>query len=134
MPGNRHTKRPASDAGEKKKGNIMEIILSTQCESLTGSLGKGYGYYIRRAPRKDGSVRFYSQRSKWYVPRDGHMRFIFTCAELAQMSLHIADISIKKEELYDALTEANHWIAARSLRLPLYNARDIINLKITFSL
>ena len=168
MPGNRHTKRPASDAGEKKKesrgiprgteqrnprntagnrtkkpteyrgekkkGNIMEIILSTQCESLTGSLGKGYGYYIRRAPRKDGSVRFFSQRSKWYVPRDGHMRFIFTCAELAQMGLHIADIRVKKEELYDALTEANHWIAARSLRLPLYNARDIINLKITFSL
>ena len=112
----------------------MEIILSTQCESLTGSLGKGYGYYIRRAPHKDGSVRFYSQRSKWNVPRDGHMRFIFTCAELAQMSLHIADIRVKKEELYDALTEANHWIAARSLRLPLYNARDIINLKITFSL
>ena len=132
--GKLNKEKPASDAGEKKKGNIMEIILSTQCESLTGSLGKGYGYYIRRAPRKDGSVRFYSQRSKWYVPRDGHMRFIFTCAELAQMSLHIADIRVKKEELYDALTEANHWIAARSLRLPLYNARDIINLKITFSL
>ena len=112
----------------------MEIILSTQCESLTGSLGKGYGYYIRRAPRKDGSVRFYSQRSKWYVPRDGHMRFIFTCADLAQMGLHVADIRVKKEELYDALTEANHWIEARSLRLPLYNTRDIINLKITFSL
>ena len=57
-----------------------------------------------------------------------------TCAEMAKGHLHIADISVKKEELYDALTEANHWIAARSLRLPLYNARDIINLKITFSL
>ena len=135
MPGNRHTKRPASDAGEKKKGNIMEIILSTQCESLTGSLGKGYGYYIRRAPRKDGSVRFFSQRTKHPpIPPDGHLRFIFACAKLARMGLHIADISVKKEELYDALTEANHWIAARSLRLPLYNARDIINLKITFSL
>ena len=132
--GEQNKEKPASDAGEKKKGNIMEIILSTQCESLTGSLGKGYGYYIRRAPHKDGSVRFFSQRSKWNVPRDGHMRFIFTCAELAQMGLHVADISVKKEELYDALTEANHWIAARSLRLPLYNARDIINLKITFSL
>ena len=111
----------------------MEIILSKQCESLTGSLGKGFGYYIRRA-RKDGSVRFYSQRSKWNVPPDGHLRFIFACAEMAKGHLHIADISVKKEELYDALTEANHWIAARSLRLPLYNAQDIINLKITFSL
>ena len=114
---------------------IMEIILSKQCESLTGSLGKGFGYYIRRAPRKDGSVRFFSQRSKHPpIPRDGHLRFIFACAEMAKGHLHIADISVKKEELYDALTEANHWIAARSLRLPLYNAQDIINLKITFSL
>ena len=113
----------------------MEIILSKQCESLTGSLGKGYGYYIRRAPRKDGSVRFFSQRTKHPpIPPDGHLRFIFACAEMAKGHLHIADISVKKEELYDALTEANHWIAARNLRLPLYNARDIINLKITFSL
>ena len=112
----------------------MEIILSKQCESLTGSLGKGFGYSIQRRRDHEGRYHFYSQRSKWNVPRDGHMRFIFTCAELAQMGLHVADISVKKEELYDALTEANHWIAARSLRLPLYNARDIINLKITFSL
>ena len=107
----------------------MEIILSKQCESLTGSLGNGFGYCIQR--RKN---RFFSQRSKHFVPHDGHLRFIFACAEMTKSHLHIADISVKKEELYDALTEANHWIAARSLRLPLYNARDIINLKITFSL
>lgn len=113
----------------------MEIILSKQCESLTGSLGKGFGYYIRRAPRNDGSVRFFSQRSKHRpIPADGHLRFIFTCAEMAKGHLHIADISVKKEELYDALTEANHWTAAEHLRLPFYNARDILNLKITFSL
>lgn len=112
----------------------MEIILSKQCEALTGSLGKGFGYSIQRRRDHEGRYHFYSQRSKWNVPRDGHLKFIFTCAKLARMGLHIADISVKKEELYDALTEANHWIAARSLRLPLYNARDIINLKITFSL
>lgn len=112
----------------------MEIILSKQCEALTGSLGKGFGYSIQRRRDHKGRYHFYSQRSKWNVPRDGHLKFIFTCAKLAQMGLHIADIRVKKEELYDALTEANHWIAARSLRLPLYNARDIINLKITFSL
>ena len=112
----------------------MEISLSKQCESLTGSLGKGFGYSIQRRRDHEGRYHFYSQRSKWNVPPDGHLKFIFTCADLAQMGLHIADIRVKKEELYDALTEANHWIAARSLRLPLYNARDIINLKITFSL
>ena len=112
----------------------MEIILSKQCEALTGSLGKGFGYSIQRRRDHEGRYHFYSQRSKWNVPPDGHLKFIFTCAKLAQIGLHIADISVKKEELYDALTEANHWIAARSLRLPLYNARDIINLKITFSL
>ena len=113
----------------------MEIILTKQCESLTGALGNGYGYFIQRRRGQDGKYHFFSQRSKHQpIPRDGHLRFIVACAELAQAKLHIADISVKKEELYDALTEANHWIAARSLRLPLYNARDIINLKITFSL
>ena len=113
----------------------MEIILSKQCESLTGALGNGYGYFIQRRRGQDGKYHFFSQRSKHPpIPIDGHLRFIFACAEMAKVHLHIADICVKKEELYDALTEANHWIAARSLRLPIYNARDIINLKITFSL
>ena len=107
----------------------MEIILSTQCESLTGSLGKGYGYYIRRAPHKDGSVRFYSQRSKWNVPRDGHLKFIFTCADLAQMGLHISDIKVTNRELFEALREAN--LPAPAFlnwnNVETYNASDIIN-------
>ena len=113
----------------------MEIIISKQCESLTGSLGKGFGYHIQRRTDLNGKTRFWGVRkSKGAIPPDGHWRFIVLCAEMAKGHLHIADISVKKEELYDALTEANHWIAARNLRLPLYNARDIINLKITFSL
>ncbi len=88
----------------------MEIILSKQCEALTGSLGKGFGYYIRRARHQDGSVRFYSQRSKHPpIPRDGHLRFIFACAELAQMKTHIADILISAKELSDALWEARFY-------------------------
>ena len=84
----------------------MEIILSKQCESLTGSLGKGFGYYIRRA-RKDGSVRFFSQRSKHPpIPPEGHLRFIFACAELAQNGLYIADIRVSGYELKAALQEA----------------------------
>ena len=116
----------------------MEIILSTQCESLTGSLGKGYGYYIRRAPHKDGSVRFYSQRSKWNVPPDGHMRFIFTCAELAQMGLHIADIKVSYVEFYDAVREAE-----MIHKIPAYfgwdedifmNAKQVLNTKEEYDL
>ena len=85
----------------------MEIILSKQCKSLTGSLGRGFGYFIvARWSRKDVKFRFYSQRSKWDVPADGHLRFIFACAELAQMKTHITDIRIYSVELREALDEA----------------------------
>jgi len=80
----------------------MEIILSKQCESLTGTLGRGYGYCIQK--QKD---KFVSKRnSKGSIPNDGHLRFILTCADLAQSKLHIADISVTREELADALREA----------------------------
>ena len=94
----------------------MEIILTKQCAALTGSLGKGYGYYIRKAPNKEGSVRFFSQRSKWNVPADGHLRFIFACAQLAQMKTHITDIRVPRCEFQSALSEAG---------VSLSGARDI---------
>ena len=56
----------------------MKIILSKQCASLTGSLGRGFGYYIKTHQSKNGKPRFFSQRSKHQVPHDGHLRFIFT--------------------------------------------------------
>jgi hypothetical protein len=108
----------------------MEVFLTKQCLSLTGCLGRGYGYYIRST--KKG--RFFSQRSKHSVPPDGHWRFIATCAELAQSHLHITDISVKREELKQALYEARCFIAMQNLRLETYNAQDIINLKHTFGL
>ena len=86
----------------------MEIILSKQCESLTGSLGRGFGYSIQRRRDHEGRYHFYSQRSKWYVPPDGHLRFIFTCADLAQMGLHISDIRVPRKEISDALWEAGY--------------------------
>ena len=87
----------------------MEIILSKQCEALTGSLGKGFGYFIQRRRSYDGSVRFFSQRSKHPpIPIDGHLKFIFTCADLAQMGLHISDIRVPRKELSDALWEAGY--------------------------
>ena len=107
----------------------MEIILSKQCESLTGSLGRGFGYFIVRRGK-----RFFSQRSRHSVPPEGHWRFILTCAQLAQNKLHIADIRVSREELKQAMYEARIFIAMQHLRKDLYDARDIINLKITFGL
>ena len=114
----------------------MEIILSKQCESLTGSLGRGFGYFIVRRGK-----RFFSQRSRHSVPPEGHWRFILTCAELAQNKLHIADIKIDWLELKTALYEAKQFIASEQVRRnhvekckDTYDARDILNLKITFSL
>lgn len=78
----------------------MEIILSKQCESLTGSLGRGFGYFIVRRGK-----RFFSQRSRHSVPPEGHWRFILTCAVLAQNKLHITDIRVSRQEVLVALIE-----------------------------
>ena len=117
----------------------MEIILSKQCEALTGSLGKGYGYFIQRRRSYNGSVRFFSQRSKHPpIPADGHLRFIFACAELAQLKTHISDIRVSRKELSDALWEAGYsHLASRcpvlassaSERPDILSAADIINFR-----
>ena len=80
----------------------MEIILTEQCKSLTGSLGRGFGYCIQR--RKD---RFFGVRNtKGDIPPDGHWRFIIACAEMAMQKLHIVDILITARELREAINEA----------------------------
>ena len=108
----------------------MKIILSKQCESLTGMLNSSLGYHIEH--RKNG---FFSKRNqRGIVPPDGHWRMILTCAQLAQNKLHIADIRVSREELKQAMYEARIFIAMQHLRKDLYDARDILNLKITFSL
>ena len=115
----------------------MEIILTKQCESLTGFLNKNYGYAVQKRKSKFYGVR----SSRGTVPPDGHIRFILACAKLAQAKLHIADIRIHWTELYDALYEAYHFVAAdqvgwngREAKKLTYNARDILNLKTTFGL
>ena len=114
----------------------MEIILSKQCKSLTGSLGRGFGYYIKsHLSYGSGKERFFSQRcSKGSIPPDGHWRFILACAELANIGLHIADIKVSQDEVRAALLEAGHHTAMWHLKLSIYDARDILNLKTTFGL
>ena len=107
----------------------MEIILSPTCTSLNGALDTHLGYFI--VNRKG---RFFSQRSRFSVPPDGHWRFILACAQLAQNGLHIADIKVSREEVKNALYEARCFIAMQNLSKDFYDARDILNLKTTFSL
>lgn len=116
----------------------MEIILSKQCESLTGSLGKGFGYFIQRRRKHDGSVRFFSQRSKHQpIPPDGHLRFILACANLAQAKLHITDIRIAAKELRGAIREARRLFGVDLIKAPakqIYNAADVLTLKENYGL
>lgn len=118
----------------------MEIILSKQCESITGSLGEGFGYAIQRRTDLKGRTRFWGVRkSTGDVPSDGHLRFIFACAELAQANLHIANIKVNTQEVHDALYEAGHFIAARRVLkylqpTALMSPNEIIDLKIAFGL
>ena len=80
----------------------MEIILTKQCKSLTGSVGRGFGYHIQRRANCFFGVR----QSKGYVPASGHLRFIIACAKMAQMAMHIADIAVPLQEFIGALREA----------------------------
>ena len=109
----------------------MEIILSKQCESLTGALGNGYGYFIQRRRGQDGKYHFFSQRSEHPpIPIDGHLRFIFTCAELTQMNLHIADIRVSGYELKAAMQEAAYIASALCVDVDNeYSAAEVLQFK-----
>ena len=107
----------------------MELILSKFCRSFTGKISKSHGYYIRKV-----GERFVSQRSaKGFVPPDGHLRFIFACAELARDGFLIADIDIRGEELLQAAREAD---VEMETILPdvQYNAHDIRRIKTYYGL
>ena len=94
--------------------------------SLVGTLERGLGYHIEH--RKNG---FFSKRNqKSFVPPDGHLRFIFLCAELAQLKLHITDVWVSRNELVKAVEEAG-WCLSRFMEnlRPTLNAKDILTFK-----
>ena len=100
----------------------MRIILTKQCESLTGSLGRGYGYFIQRR-----GAGFFSQRSKHQpIPPDGHWRFIVACAQLANAKLHVTDIEVSEREMRAALDEAQLYGFGP---VGTYNARRVLEAK-----
>ena len=114
----------------------MEIILTKNCMSLTGSLGKGFGYHIKH--RKNGF--FIERNSNGDVPPDGHWKMICACANLAEMKLHITDIKVSASEVANALYEAGLITPAYCLRAypdnypKVFNASDILNFKKRFYL
>ena len=115
----------------------MEIILSSHCKSLHGSLDKTHGYVIRRT----SSGKFVGVRKPGLIPADGHLRFIFDLAEMAETGLLVSDIKINWIELQSALYVAKCFTASEQVRRnyvdtckATYNARDVLNLKTTFGL
>ena len=107
----------------------MELIPSNLCQAITGSLCKSDGYYIRRI-----GARLFSQRSLTgpRVP-DGHLRFIFSCAQMARDGFLIADIDIRGGELIQAAQEAG--ITMETIQPDVqYNAQDILNIKTYYGL
>ena len=100
----------------------MKLFLTKQCESLTGSLGSGYGYAVQK--RKSG---FYGVRNtRGYVPPDGHWRFIVACAQLANAKLHVTDIEVSEREMRAALDEAQLYGFGP---VGTYNARRVLEAK-----
>ena len=119
----------------------MEVFLSKQCESLTGSLLRSYGYHIQRRTDANGIIHFWAVRkSKGIVRLTGHLLFILNCANLAQSKLHITDVRVSAGEMCDALYEAGKkdaadYIAANKMDFPAYfSADDIINLRNKYNL
>ena len=116
----------------------MQVFFTDETASLTGFLDKTTGYAIRK--QKNGL--YYGKRnSKGHVPLDGHLRFIFQCAQMAKRHFLIGDIRVKAPEMQEALEEAHKYIAAQMVwenyvnyKKRDYNAADVLNLKTTFGL
>ena len=105
----------------------MEIILSKDCRSFTGTISRSHGYSVRRS-----GERFFGIRStRGNVPPDGHWRFILSIAHLAPSNLVVADIRIRGTEIIGALYEAGYPIGALEMVFPgaVYNASDVLELE-----
>ena len=110
----------------------MEIILAKTCKSFTGTISKRHGYAIRQK-----GMRFYGVRNtKSIVPPDGHLRFIFACAEMTRSGFLIADIRVPFSEFLEALMEAGaiekEMVARlREMILPnvILSAREVLKVK-----
>lgn len=115
----------------------MEVILSNQCEALSGTIQRKLGYHLAMRGKRCFAIR----NSKGSVPSNGHWAFIVLCTQMAQQRLHITDIKVNWLELQTALYEAKCFTASEIVRRnyadkgkAYYDAADILNLRITFGL
>ena len=107
----------------------MEVILSKQCLTLVGMLERGLGYSLQQRGK-----RFFSQRSKHFVPADGHWRFIVLCAEMARNGLYITDVRVSGYELAEALNEAGIPWMGRIMLCWKYSAEEVLTTKNAYRL
>jgi len=101
----------------------MEIILSKNCQSFTGSVSRKHGYSVRRTGNRFFGIR----SSRGTVPPDGHYYFIYSIAVLTRSKLVVDDIRLPGEEYAEALSELGWPPSAVSLLVDpqhTYNARD----------
>lgn len=108
----------------------MEIILSSHCKSLHGCLDKTHGYVVRQT----SSGKFVGVRKPGLIPADGHLRFIFDLAEMANTGLLVSDIKVQGKELYQALKEAGLDADLYPFDFEVYNAKWVSNFKETCGL
>ena len=108
----------------------MEIILSSQCKSITGTLGTNCGYALQM---QNGRC-FAKRNSKGHVPPDGHWLFIVTCANLTKARIYAIDIILSGRELTQALEEADITYAPRIFdHDKLFYAQDILTLAVFYT-
>ena len=113
----------------------MTLITSSKVETISGKIDSYTGYFLRVKHSKSGKRTIFSCRKKGYVPPEGHWQFILMCAQIAYDGLYASDVVVDQKELYWALYEAKHFVAAGNVKLTMtYHAGDIINLKTTFGL
>ena len=105
----------------------MKVILSKRVKSLTGSLRKLNGIYIRSMTKKDGTKVFYTtKRKNADVPPDAHWQFIRLAAEIAVHGTYIADIILSRSEFLEAYFTAHHFVPRCTLPAVLH-AHDIMD-------
>jgi hypothetical protein len=103
----------------------MEIILSPRCKSFTGTISRYHGYAVRQSGK-----RFFSYRTPGkYAKPDGHWQFIVSCAEIAKLNFHIADIKVTYKELKEAIVEAKIPGLYLYRLKDVYDADDILTIK-----
>jgi hypothetical protein len=105
----------------------MEIILSKNCQSLTGTISRSHGYSVRRTGERYFGIR----STRGSVPPDGHWRFILSIAHLAPANLIVADIRLPGLELIAALNEADYPFSAMDIveTGAVYSATDVLELE-----